>query len=311
MAFVSAAVTLLASFACAWVLLGFSAGSSAAQRAAKERVRLRLLGWVRRAGSYQGAQLLARIEPLAEVGAACSERLSRKGIDVGAQAGCLIVAVAATALACACAWVAQSWLGLAVGAIAASAAIVALSASLKNKRRLAAEREMPRVFRSLAGSLAAGRTLPQALASLGKNQELSSSAYGRAALAMACGYSATDALSQLARELDAKGAELLVSALLVSHRTGSPLMGLFSRAAAIVEREADLERLLSVKTAQVKLSVRVVCVLPLVMVGVLALISPDFRAGLATPAGRASIAIAFVLDLVAIAIVRRLIASVI
>ena len=311
MALGSAALVLIGSFMCAWVLLGFLDNSPSSQRAKRERMRLRLLAWLRRCSSFRAAQRLAAIGPVNEVGAALARWLSLRGWELGAQAGCLLVALAAACAILACVWVSQSWLGLLVGGIGACVVVATLASSLRHARRQAAEREMPRVFRSLAGSLAAGRTLPQALASLGKNQELSSSAYGRAALAMACGYSATDALSQLARELDVPGGELLVSALLVSHRTGSPLMGLFSRAATIVEREADLERLLGVKTAQVKLSVRVVCILPAVMVAILALISPDFRAGLGSSAGRVCIALATVLDLVAVAIVRRLLASVI
>ena len=301
----------LASFAAAWTLLGVGTGIDKAHKAARERLRLRVLAMARRCASYKAFQGLSRIAPLAEVGAACAKKLAKRGFDVGAQAGCVCVALLAALLVVSCCMVAQSWLGFVVGAVASCAIVGMLAATIGHARREAAEREMPRVFRSLAASLAAGRTLPQALASLGKNQELSSSAYGRAALAMACGYSAGDALGQLATELDTPGGELLVSALMVSHRTGSPLMGLFSRAADIVEREADLERLLGVKTAQVKLSVRVVCVLPAVMVGLLCLISPDFRAGLATEAGRLSIATAIALDLVAVFIVRRLIASVI
>lgn len=299
-----------AAFACAWLLLGLGAGSSASRKAALERRRLRLEAWARRLGSYRLAQSLGRVAPVSEVGAACAQRLAERGFDIGPQAGCVCVAAGATLLVLVCGAMAQSWLGLAVGALAVCVLLASASASLRKARREATESEMPRVFRSLAGSLAAGRTLPQALAKLGKGQDLSSNAYGRAALAMACGYSASDALAQLAKELDTPRGELLVSALLVSHRTGSPLMGLFSRAADIVEREGDLERLLAVKTAQVKLSVRLVCLLPAVMLGLLTLISPDFRAGLLTPAGRASVAIAIVLDLVAMAIVKRLIASV-
>ena len=311
MALVPALAVAIASFMCAWILLGLGRSSSAGAKTARERMRLRLMAWLRRLGSYRLFQRMGRIAPLAEVGDAFARTLSWQGFDVGSQAGCACVTFLAALFVCACTAIAQSWLGSIVGLVAVCATIGMLAASLKHARRQTAEREMPRVFRSLAGSLAAGRTLPQALASLGKNQDLSSSAYGRAALAMACGYSASDALGQLAKELDTSGGELLVSALMVSHRTGSPLMGLFSRAADIVEREADLERLLGVKTAQVKLSVRVVCVLPAVMVGILSLISPDFRAGLASDVGRLCMAVAIVLDLVAILIVRRLIASVI
>lgn len=311
MALMSSVGLAIAACACAWLLLGFACDPGALRDAARERLRLRFLGWARKLGLSRAAQFLSDIEPLSEVGTAFARRLARSGFNVGTSVGCVLVAGISLVIVVACGFLARSWLGFPVGAIGACTFIALRGSSLRRTRRQALEREMPRVFRSLAGSMAAGRTLPQALACLGNNQDLTSRAYGRAALAMACGYSASDALTQLARELDTSGGELLVSALLVSHRTGSPLMSLFQRAALIVEREDELERLLSVKTAQVRLSIRVVCVLPAVLVGILVLISPDFRMGLATPVGRTSLALAVVLDLLAIFIVRRLLASVI
>ena len=47
-----------------------------------------------------------------------------------------------------------------------------------------------------------------------------------------------------------------------SHRTGSPLRDLLARSAALVERQGEFERELEVKTAQVRLSARIVCSLP-------------------------------------------------
>ena len=110
----------------------------------------------------------------------------------------------------------------------------------------------------------------------------------------------------LARDLDAPGVGLLTTALLISQRTGSPLRSLFDRAAALVERQGELERLLSVKTAQVRLSVRVVSALPPIMVGTLSLISPDFQRGVMTPVGLGCILVAAVLDAVAIVSIRAL-----
>lgn len=311
MAFVPVIAVAFSAFSCVWLLLGLACGPGAMHKAARERIRLRLLGWTLALAYTRAAQCCGKIGALSEIGAACARRLARKGFDVGTQACSLLVAVASVLFVLIAGFVAQSWMGLLVGTVAACVTIAIWGASLRRTRHRALESEMPRVFRSLAASLAAGRTLPQALATLGKNRDATAEAFGRAALAMACGFSATDALTQLARELDTPGGELLVAALLVSYRSGSPLMGLFQRAALIVEKESELERQLNVKTAQVRLSVRVVCVLPALMVGILTLISPDFRAGLSTEAGRACLALAVLLDLVAIIVVRRLMASVI
>jgi tight adherence protein B len=93
---------------------------------------------------------------------------------------------------------------------------------------------------------------------------------------------------------------------LISQRTGSPLMALFQRSAVLVERQGEFERLLSVKTAQVRLSARIVCLLPAVMVAGLSLISHDFQHGLLTPVGMGSVLVAALMDGVALLIIRRL-----
>ena len=78
----------------------------------------------------------------------------------------------------------------------------------------------------------------------------------------------------------------------------------------LVERQGEFERLLAVKTAQVRMSVRVVCLLPAVMVCLLAAISPDFQEGLCTPAGTGCVLVAAALDATAVAIIRRLVGKV-
>ena len=120
------------------------------------------------------------------------------------------------------------------------------------------------------------------------------------------GLGTEEALGLLAAELEAPGVELLATALVVSHRTGSPLRELLTRSARLVERQGEFQRLLAVKTAQVRLSVRIVCALPLALVLLLALISPDFQRGLLTPAGLASVLIALAMDAAALLIIRKL-----
>ena len=134
--------------------------------------------------------------------------------------------------------------------------------------------------------------------------------FSHASLRLRCGDGAEEVLGDLSRAVDAPGMALLSTALSVSHRTGSPLKSLFARSAQLVERAEEFERLLAVKTAQVRLSVRVVCLLPAVMVGLLASISPDFREGIATAVGLGSLAVACALDLTAVVIIRTLVKGV-
>ena len=171
--------------------------------------------------------------------------------------------------------------------------------------------EMPGVFRTLAVAMGAGQTLAQAIAYVGSHGTGPvASGLASASLALRCGASTEDALESLASELDVPGMGLLTTALVISHRTGSPLRDLLSRSAALVERQGEFERELEVKTAQVRLSARIVCSLPFLMVALLAVISPDFQHGLLSPVGLGSVALAVALDALAVLVIRRLMRAV-
>lgn len=203
--------------------------------------------------------------------------------------------------------VALSVLGLLAGAVVGCVAAMAWHSSRVRGRKRDLARQVPDAFRSLAGALAAGRTLPQAISYVGSmgtgplNRE-----FARASLLVSCGTPAADAIEQISARTDAPGVELMVCALTVSARTGAPLQGLFLRSAQLVERRFALERELEAKTAQVRLSAKIVSGLPVCLVALLVLTSPDFRAGLATPVGLGCVLAAALLDVVALAIIARL-----
>lgn len=198
-----------------------------------------------------------------------------------------------------------------VACVACAAALTALVAARDASQRQRLRREvlgeMPGVYRTLSVAMASGQTLAQAVEYVGSHERGPAAAvFARMSLRLRCGVATEDAVGLLCGELDVPGAELLAAALVISHRTGSPLRDLLLRSARLAERQGEFERLLSVKTAQVRLSVRIVCLLPVVMVGVLALVSPDFQKGLFTPAGVGCVSVALVLDGVALLLIRRL-----
>ena len=134
--------------------------------------------------------------------------------------------------------------------------------------------------------------------------------FARASLRLRCGVPAEAALKQLAAEMDAPGVDLMATALAISQRTGSPLRELFQRSALLVEQQGEFHRMLQVKTAQVRLSVRIVCVLPVGLVVLLSLISPDFRQGLHTTAGIACLLVGATMDAAALLLIRRILKGV-
>lgn len=166
---------------------------------------------------------------------------------------------------------------------------------------------MPVILRTLSVGLAAGQTLQQAIAYVGAHSAgQAGEAFAEASLRMHCGMSLEEATTQLTCDLNHMSADLLGSALVISHRTGAPLQQLLMRSAALVEKQAEFERLLLVKTAQVRLSVRIVVMLPVLMVLMLMGLSPDFVQGLLTPFGITCLVIAAVLDGSALVVIRIL-----
>lgn len=205
----------------------------------------------------------------------------------------------------------QSPTGSLVGLIAVPAALSLWCSSAERARHRSLVEEMPSVFRTLATAMGSGETLLQAVEYVGIHEKgYAAKAFARAALRLRCGASAEQAMEVLASELDAPGVGLLTTALTIAQRTGSPLRELFQSSAQLVERQGELERALMIKTAQVRLSVRVVCLLPAIIVCTLSVISVDFQRGLATPVGISCVLIAALLDMAALAIIRSLIKGV-
>jgi tight adherence protein B len=156
-------------------------------------------------------------------------------------------------------------------------------------------------------ALGSGETLTQAVEYVGVHTRgYAREAFVKAAMRLRCGASTEEAMAGLSRELDAPGVGLLTTALVIAQRTGSPLRGLFQSSAQLVERQGEYERMLAVKTAQVRLSVRIVCLLPLVLVCLLSLISVDFQHGVATLPGMVSLLVAAGMDGCALLIIRHL-----
>ena len=143
--------------------------------------------------------------------------------------------------------------GLVVGG-ALCALVVARDEARQRGKRREVLAEMPGVYRTLAVAMSSGQTLAQAVDYVGAHERgPAADVFARMSLRLRCGVATEDAVSSLAEELDVPGARLLATALVISHRTGSPLRDLLLRSARIAERQGEFERMLVVKTAQVRL----------------------------------------------------------
>lgn len=199
----------------------------------------------------------------------------------------------------------------AVGLAAGYGGVLVAAASLRRRQARQVAKAIPDAYRSLAGSLGAGQTLSQAIGYVGRHcRGKVGEAFKQGSFELACGASVEEALDAVCGSIDDPSVGLLSCALLVSQRTGAPLAPLLERSAELVEDKEGLETLLHTKTAQVRFSAAVVMVLPLLLVGLLLLISPDFRAGIASPLGLGSLFVAALLDVGAIVIMRSLLRGV-
>lgn len=303
----------LAGGACAWLMAPTpETGPAPVATLGTRRDARALAGWLEGLGQTGLVRVAGELDSWrrATRAAMLLEPVRALGIDAAGVRGLIFsLCVAALVLGLV---VARSAIG-AVAGLGLSLAGIAAWASAR-ERAWAAElsRQVPEAFRSLAGALAAGRTLAQAISYVGATGKGPlQREFARASLRVSCGISPTEALSELAGRTQAPGVALMVTALAVSARTGAPLQGLFMRSARLVERRFELERELAAKTAQVRLSARIVSAMPALMVAVLSLLSPDFREGLATPVGAGCVCVAAVLDAVALLIIRRLMRGVV
>ena len=306
-----ALIALIASAACAFCAVlfacpGHSGSHKTVSRVLRRTSRL-LSGLVSALSRTSAAEAVSRSKSASVAADSLRSWFQGRGIHLTNAESAAVLILLSGASALLGALLAASPLGAAVG----FAAFMLGTGAFASKRRRAHEQalssEMPAVFRSLAVSLGSGLTLSQAIAYVGSREDsVAAPAFAHCSLRLMCGDPYEEVLLDLSRELNTSGAGLLASALAISHRTGSPLHGLFMRSAGLVERAGELERLLVVKTAQVRLSVRVVCLLPALLVAILLMISPDYQAGISTPAGMVSLALAVCMDLAAVLIVRSL-----
>lgn len=186
---------------------------------------------------------------------------------------------------------------------------LALPGSRKKRERL--EGAMVEAFGALASSMASGLSLAQAMRYVGSHaQEPVRTEFLRAEAQVACGAGMTVALDELVERLHAPGLDFVTLALKVSRRTGAPLSDVLGEAARLVRERVELRRKLDVRTAQVRMSARLVAGMPVAMVAFLALASSDFREGIATVPGAASIAVALLLDGIAWSIIKVVMRSI-
>lgn len=203
--------------------------------------------------------------------------------------------------------VSLSPVGACWGLVAPVVALDALGAQRARRTARNLEEAMPEAFGALAISLGSGHSLAQAMQFVGAHaREPVRSEFTRVSFSITCGIPAAEALDTMLERLAAPGLELVALALKVSQRTGAPLGELLAEASELVGKRIELKRLLDVKTAQARMSARMVAAMPVGMSVLLALLSEDYRRGMLQPAGAAFLILALALNALAWGIIGKI-----
>lgn len=231
----------------------------------------------------------------------------KAGFATTSESAASVFLVAATACFAAGALATAS----AAGGVAVSACAVALAAtavrSSRDRAVSAMRDEVPDAIRSMEASFRAGQSLEQTLERIaGESHGALGEPFARGCHALRTGGTASEALACLRSERAVPELAFVAIALDVQHQTGGSMSRVLDAARDMVESELELARSLRVQTAQARLSARVVCAMPFVLVAVFSLVSDGFLDPFfASAAGLALLGLAIGMQAAGIVIVRR------
>lgn len=188
--------------------------------------------------------------------------------------------------------------------------LVAFAANAREKRQEAVREAVPEAIESMAACLGSGFTLLQTFNQVADDTDGPlGETFARSAHVLEVGGSAERALAELREGAHASELAFVAVALDVQHQTGGAMRQVLDAAADTVKGELALRRSLRVQTAQAKLSARVVVVMPFVLIAAFSLASPGFLMPFFSSAfGYALLAVAIVMQVVGVLLVRRALA---
>ena len=156
--------------------------------------------------------------------------------------------------------------------------------SVKEGRRKAAfAAQLPGTLQLLAGSLAAGYSLPQAVDTIVREaSDPMSTELNRALVETRLGVPMEDALETVARRMDSVDFAWVVMAIRVQREVGGNLAEVLSSVAATMRERERLRRQVEVLSAEGRLSAVILGALPLLFVTYLVLVRPEYIGVLVT-----------------------------
>ena len=220
-------------------------------------------------------------------------RLVRAGVDMQASRFVVIQSIAATT-AFILVWYAAGKVpelkGMGAVIVAAPAILIAwfvpliTLSFLEGSRLKKLERQLPPTIDSMAGALQAGSSLPQAMEMA--SREMAAPIGDELTVAvreMAVGVPMQEAFAHMldrARSLDL---DMLVTAITIQHRVGGNLGSILRTISHTIRERLRIRGEIAILTAQQRMSAYIVSALPVLIVGALFVLAPDYISKLFQP----------------------------
>ncbi|MCL2881733.1 MAG: type II secretion system F family protein [Coriobacteriia bacterium] len=136
---------------------------------------------------------------------------------------------------------------------------------------------LPKLLDQLAQTLRAGLSLPQAIMRVEEQPDDALSVLLHAlSVDLSLGYSVSESLERFQAKVPLPELRMIALALELTSRTGGNIAELLERSADLQRQSLQMFRALRAQTAQGRMSVRLVVVIPLALVAVMAVALPDY-----------------------------------
>lgn len=160
---------------------------------------------------------------------------------------------------------AQLLVATVVGALGFATPLIVLN-HLEKRRLAAFERQLPQVIDSMAGTLQAGSSLPQAMEITAREMPPPISVeFSRVLREMELGLSLTDSLSNMQDRVRSADLVLMNSAIAIQQRVGGDLAGIFRAISHTVRERLRIRGDIQVLTAQGRYSTYIITALPILL----------------------------------------------
>src|SRR5208283_2796518 len=169
---------------------------------------------------------------------------------------------------------------LGAAAIVAGAVIPYALLRMKRNRRLKAfNTALPDAINLMARSLRAGHSMNASIEMIAKQSpEPLSSEFEQVFKQQRLGVHFRDALLQMGSRVPSRDLQFLITAILVQKETGGDMTEILDRTAHVIRDRVRIEGEVRVRTAQGRLTGWILALLPVIILALLSVVSPDYSA---------------------------------